>query len=293
MGNILDKIAFRIRQKDILIQIIVLNILVFLIVNLFNIITILFKVQSIDLLKYIAVPSSLPILYHRFWTVLTYMFVHENVLHIFFNMLLLYCFGQIFLNYFNQKNLGSLYILGGIAGAALYVIAFNTIPYYIDMKNSLMIGASASVMAIIFAATFYNPNFRVNLLLIGQVKILYIALIIFILDFISLGDRSNAGGHIAHIGGAILGYIYAKQYLKGKNIVNWLNKIIDAIVNIFKKKPKKMKVKYKRAETDYEYNEQKNKDSAEIDSILDKVLKSGYSSLTEKEKKRLFDASKK
>lgn len=293
MGNIIDNIKQRFKQKDVLIQLIIINISIFLILSVIGIITTLFKLHGIGILGYISVPSNLEILPKRFWTVFTYMFVHKEFLHIFFNMLLLYWFGQIFLTYFSQKNLGSLYILGGLAGAALYILAFNTIPYYIEMDYPPMIGASASVTAIIAAAAFYNPRLEISLLLFGRIKIIYIVLFILVIDIISLVDQSNSGGHVAHIGGAIIGYVYARLYLKGKDITRWMSRILDFITNLFKPKPPKMKVKYKKAETDYEYNERKRKESGDIDQILDKVLKSGYGSLTAQEKKQLFDASKK
>lgn len=295
MGIYSDNIKPILKRKDILVRLIVINVCVFLILTVISI-TSLFNVDIRDLvLGYIAVPARLDILATRFWTPLTYMFVHVNFLHILFNMLMLYWFGQMFLTYFSPKNLGSLYILGGLAGAVLFIITFNTIPSFIAMNDAPMIGASASVMAIVFAVAFYRPNQEIGLLFLGRIKIIYIALIIFVLDFIGLTtNASNPGGHVAHIGGAILGYIYAKQYLRGKDITSWLNKILDSIVNLTKpKSKKKMKVKFNKTETDYQYNQRKNNDSQEIDRILDKIKASGYSSLNTEEKKRLFDASKK
>lgn len=292
MGVFTDNIKPILKRKDILIRLIIVNVCVFLFLAILNI-TKLFDVDITDLvISKIAVPARLELLATHFWTPLTYMFVHEGFLHILFNMLMLYWFGQIFLSYFNPKSLGSLYVLGGLAGAALFILAFNTIPMFIRMNGAPMVGASASVMAVIFAAAFYRPNAEIVLLLFGRVKIIYIAIVIFILDFIGLSSTSNPGGHVAHIGGAIAGYMYAKQYLKGKDIVQWLNKIIDSIVNLFKPS-KKMKVKTRRTETDYEYNSRKQSQTEEIDRILDKIKKSGYNSLNPEEKKRLFDASKK
>ena len=161
------------------------------------------------------------------------------------------------------------------------------------MNHPPMIGASASVMAIIFAAAFYRPDAEVSLFMLFRIKVVYIAIFMFILDFISL-DSNNSGGHVAHIGGAIVGYIFAKQYLKGKDITRWINKIIDRIVNLTKPADKKkMKVKYKKREADYDSHQRKNNETEEIDRILDKIKSSGYSSLNAEEKKRLFDASKK
>lgn len=294
MGIYSDNIKPILRRKDILIRLIVINVCVFLALAAINV-TKLFNIDITDIVvDYIAIPARLEILATRFWTPLTYMFVHENFFHILFNMLMLYWFGQIFLTYFSPKNLGSLYILGGLVGAALFVLTFNTVPLFVTMNNAPMIGASASVMAIIFAVAFYRPNQEIGLLLLGRIKIIYIALIIFVLDFIGLSGTSNPGGHVAHIGGAIMGYIYAKQYLRGKDILGWFNKIIDWFANLSKPKSRtKMKVKHKKTETDYEYNQRRHNESEEIDRILDKIKSSGYTSLNTEEKKRLFDASNK
>lgn len=292
MGILKDNIGPILRRKDILIRLIVINVSIFLILTIINL-TKLFEVNITDtVIDYLVVPSNLSQLASRFWTPLTYMFVHLDFFHILFNMLVLYWFGQIFLAHFNAKNLGSLYILGGLAGALIYILAFNTIPLFAKMDNAVMLGASASVMSIVFAAAFYRPNTEVFLFFLFRVKIIYIALIIFILDFIGITGESNPGGHIAHIGGALMGYFFAKQYLQGRDITKWLNKTIDSIVN-FTKPSKKMKVKHKKTETDYEYNQRKNNQSEEIDRILDKIKAAGYTSLTKEEKKRLFDASNK
>ena len=298
-----DNIKPILKRKDILIRLILINAGVFLLLSLLNI-GWLFEVDLANtLVRYLAVPARLDVLPSRFWTVLTYMFVHQNFLHILFNMLIFYWFGKIFLTSFNSKNLLALYILGGLAGAAIYILAFNTVPALVKMNSIPMIGASASVMAIIFGIAFYRPNYEIGLLLLGRIKIVYIALILFVLDFIGIGNNpntemgmqtANTGGHIAHIGGAILGYVYAKLYLKGRDITRWFNKTIDFIVNIFKPSSKpKMKAKYNKRENDYDYNQRRNNTNEEIDRILDKIKKSGYSSLSKEEKKQLFDASKK
>lgn len=290
-----EDIKYRFRQKDILMKLIIINVTIFLLFVLASVIATLFKLGNIyTVTEYLGVSSDVSVLIKRPWTLFTYMFIHDydGILHILFNMLFLFWFGQIFLTYFSSKNLGSLYVLGGVAGALLYIVLFNTIPYYIEMPRLPMIGASGAVTAIIFAASFYNPNHRVNLLLFGSVRIIYIALFIFVVDFLALKSNTNPGGHVAHIGGAILGYLYAKQYQKGKDITRWVTRLMDSFSNLSKPKTK-MKVKYKRKETDYEYNKRKHNETQDIDKILDKIKASGYSSLTQDEKKRLFDASKK
>ncbi len=292
--GVFDTIKHRFKQKDILVQLIIINVVVFFIFVIAAMIGKLFKLPSIDLIPYIGTTSDVHLLIKRPWTVFTYMIAHKDFLHILMNMLMLFWFGQLFLRYFSPKNLGSIYLLGGLAGAALYALTFNTIPYYIDMNHPPMIGASASVMAIIFAAAFYKPDAEVSLFMLFRIKVVYIAIFMFVIDFISLDSNTNSGGHVAHIGGAIVGYVFAKQYLKGKDITRWINKIIDWIVNLTKPSDKKkMKVKYKKREADYEFNQRKNQATEEIDRILDKIKSSGYSSLNTEEKKRLFDASKK
>lgn len=296
MGVFRDNIQPILKRKDILVRLIVINIVLFLVLIGVNI-TRLFGVDVTDtIVGYVAVPARLDVLATRFWTPFTYMFIHDNkdFLHILFNMLMLFWFGRMFLHYFSPKNLGSLYILGGLAGALLYIVAFNTIPLLIEMNNVPMVGASASVMAIIFAVAFYRPDQEIALFIFGRIKIIYIALILFVLDFIGIGNMANSGGHLAHIGGAIVGYVYAKQYIHGRDITKGVNRMIDKVVDLFKSKPtKRMKVKHKKTETDHEYNQRHHNNSEEVDRILDKIKASGYTSLSDNEKKRLFDASKK
>lgn len=295
MADIIDRIKYQYKTGNILIRLIFINIGIFLIIKIFGVFFTLFKIETFNLLQFVAVPSQPEILLRRFWTPFTYMFVHEGFWHILFNMLWLYWFGKIFLEYFNGRQLGSIYVLGGLSGALLYILAFNLIPYYLDLGNSWMIGASAAVMAIVMAAAFYRPEVQLHLFLLGRIKIIYIALFVFVLDFISLDDLSNPGGHLAHIGGAISGYLFAVRYRKGKDITNGIGKMMDHIANLFKKKPKKtkMKVSHRRAESDMDYNYRKHQEQEEIDNILDKLKHSGYSSLSADEKKKLFDASKK
>ncbi len=295
MADIIDNLKHRYKTGTVLTRLIFINVLVFIAIKVINVIFVLFNIYAFEVITFLGVPSHIPILVKRLWTPISYMFVHEGFLHILFNMLWLYWFGRIFLQYFTGRTLGSLYILGGLAGAFLYILAFNTIPYYVDMGRGWMIGASAAVMAIVMGAAFYKPEVSLNLLFIGKIKIVYIAIFAFVLDFLSLGSPTNPGGHVAHIGGALFGYFFATQYLKGKDITHWMSKIIDWFVGLFKPRTKtpKMKVEHVRNETDWDYNKRKNTEQKEIDRILDKLKKSGYNGLTTEEKRKLFDASKK
>jgi len=291
MDNFLLKIKQIFKNGNTLTRLIYINAGVFIIIRLALIVCTLFKLEDFIFTINLQMPSSLYLLSIRPWTLFTYMFIHYDFLHIIFNMLWLYWFGMIFLQVFNEKQLGALYILGGLAGGTLFILSYNTFPYFSDVNEfSFLIGASASVMAIVFAIAFYRKNFEINLLLIGRVKLIYLAVGIFLLDLLTI-TSDNTGGHIAHIGGALLGILFAMQMKKGKDLTTPVVRLMDWFANIRKPKPK-MKVTFHKREKDYTYNENRNKDNADIDAILDKLKRSGYESLSSEEKKRLFDASK-
>ncbi len=297
MADFINKLKLKYKHGNVLMRFIYINLAFFVVIKIVSLFTMLFNIYNFDLVTILGVPSGLYQLIRKPWTLFSYMFTHEQILHILFNMLWLYWFGKIFLQYFTGRVFGSLYVLGGLGGALLYILAFNYIPYFSAMDRSWMIGASASVMAIVMGTSFYRPDVKLNFLLIGQIKIVYIAAAAFIIDFLSLGNGVNEGGHVAHIGGAIIGYVFATQYRNGKDITAWVGKLIDWFVNLTKPRKKnkkaKMKVHYQRRESDMEYNARKRSQQDEIDAILDKLKTSGYNGLSAEEKRKLFDASKK
>lgn len=291
--NIIDELKDSFRQGSILTKFIYLNIGVFLAVKIVQIFLYLFNSpdNTMNFLRWLAVSADLSELIRKPWTVFTYMFLHENFIHILFNLLWFYWFGKIFLEYFEQKKLSGVYILGGLAGAVLYILSFNVFPVFGSiLHNSLALGASASVMAIVIAVSFYVPDHTVHMMFFGQVKIKYLAIGVFLIT--SVFDFStNTGGKIAHIGGAFLGYLFTYQFKKGKDITRGINRLIDNIVSFFKPR-QKMKVTYKRPKTNMEFNRQKAEKQKDIDRILDKISKGGYESLTKKEKEILFKMGK-
>ena len=292
MDDFISKIKYNFKQGSILSKLIYINVGLFLIVRLLSVAFILFNMNADTVLFWLQVPSSPIQLLYRPWTLLTYMFTHFDFLHIIFNMLWLYWFGGLFLNFFNERQLGGLYILGGLAGAILFVLAYNIFPYFQNVASfSYLMGASASVMAIVFAVSFYRKDLEINLFLIGRIKLIYLAIFTLVIDLLAM-TSDNAGGHIAHIGGALFGMWFASRIRNGKDLTAPMNRLIDWFVNLGKRKPK-MRVTYKRNETDYEYNARKHQESVDLDTILDKLKRSGYESLSAEEKKRLFDASKK
>lgn len=291
--NIIDELKDSFRQGSILTKFIYLNIGVFVAVKIVQIFLYLFNTpdNTMNFLRWLAVSADLSEVIKKPWTVITYMFLHENFIHILFNLLWFYWFGKIFLEYFEQKKLAGVYILGGLAGAVLYILSFNIFPVFESiMHNSLALGASASVMAIVISVSFYVPDHTVHMMFFGQIKIKYLAIAVFLLT--SVFDFStNTGGKIAHIGGAFLGYLFTYQYRNGKDITRGVNRFTDAVVSYLKPR-KKMKVTYKRPKTDMEFNRERVEKQKEIDGILDKISKGGYESLTKKEKEILFKMGK-
>ncbi len=266
-----------------------INIAVFLAVKIAGVFLFLFAVpeSQFSMINWLAVPAGIDQLLTRPWTIITYMFYHEGFFHILFNLLWFFWFGQIFINYLNEKKLLTVYILGGLGGAALYILAFNAFPVFQEiLPVSKALGASASVIAVVIAISVYAPNHTINLLLFGPVKLKYIALVTIIIDILSI-TGANSGGHIAHLGGALVGFLYIRQFHKGKNPAHGFEKFMDKIFSIFKPRPK-FKVTHKRSMTDLEYNKEKAKKQEEVDKILEKIARSGYDSLSKEEKETLF-----
>lgn len=292
--TIIGELKEQFRKGTNLLKLIYINAAVFIVMAILQIIAVLSNNPLIasSVIGFLAVPASFSALILKPWTIITYMFLHEGFFHVLFNMLWLYWFGRIFSDYFDQKKLVSVYILGGLSGALLYILSFNIFPAFTEVINvSIALGASASVMAIVVATAAYVPDYSVHLFLIGRVKIKYIALGIFLLT--SVFDFSvNTGGKIAHIGGAIFGYIYAVRYKQGKDTGKWINNMIDSVATWFKPK-KNMKVSYKKPMTDIEYNKMKADHQEQINKILEKISKGGYDSLTKEEKEILFKESQK
>ena len=281
--------TFSLPKNSTLVNLIYINIGVFLAAKLIGIVCTLFNLNSFSALSYLHLTAQINLLLKQPWSVLTYMFLHTDFFHLFFNMICLYGFGKLFLNYFSQKQLVGLYLLGGLGAGICFIVAYNIFPYFENAVNkSFLLGASGSIMAIILAIALYIPNFEIQLLFIGKIKLKWIAMAMILISVFNT-TSSNAGGEFAHIGGALIGIIYMYLYKKGKDIVSPINKLIDKITTLCKPKPK---IKFsKQPKSDAFYNQQRKNDQQTLDTILDKVKKSGYSSLSDKEKKQLFDTS--
>jgi len=287
--SIWDEIKSSFRLGSNLTRLIYINLGVFLVFALLRVLLFFAASSSGWITGFMAVPANLQSLMIRPWTIVTYMFYHEDFLHILFNLLWLYWFGQLFLQFFAQRQLTWVYLLGGISGAFLYIIAFNLLPPFKGYAEvSLALGASASVLAVVIAVATLQPNYTVYLLFLGAVRLKYLALATVIIDIISI-PVSNAGGHIAHLGGALFGFLYVVALRSGTDLA----KPFYSISSIKLPKRNRMKVTYRSHNADYDYNYRKVQRQKQIDDILDKIARSGYDSLTKEEKDILFKANNK
>lgn len=300
MADILDDLKRTFRQGNIVVRLIYINVAVFVLGLLLAVVLGLFNIDINYLLRDLYLPADLLQLLRRPWTLITYMFMHAGIWHLLGNMLWLYWFGKLFLYFFSSKHLRGLYVVGGLAGALLYIVAYNLFPAFsTQLYSATLVGASASVLAIAIATAVREPDFRINLIFIGPVKLKYFALFIVLFDVLYV-ESDNAGGHLAHLGGALAGWWFVRGLGQGYDVTHWVNVCIDAVGGLFHKrerKPRKPKMKVhvnnargNRA-ADYEYNARKKTQSDEVDRILEKLKKSGYGSLSEEEKRKLFEAS--
>ena len=282
------------KPDNILEKLIIINVFVFIVLALCK-----FSFSGIFytdyIFKNISLPSNPREFLYKPWTLFTYFFTHETFFHILFNMLFLYWFGILLQEFLSKQKLLALYLLGGLAGGIAYLIIYNTFPHL--MRRSYMIGASASVYAIVIGSATLSPNYRMFLLLFGPVKIKYIALVYVFVSFINISGH-NPGGNIAHLGGALLGFLFINQLRKGND---W-SKPITGISNFFKSFPfrknfiRARKIRFrKEKDNNYHFSEDFSKDFSQetIDSILDKISESGYEKLSSREKQILFEAGKK
>jgi membrane associated rhomboid family serine protease len=241
----------------------------------------------------VSLPISIEGFIYRPWTLITYMFVHFDLMHIFWNMVTLFWFGQILSNFTDSRKIIPLYLMGGIAGG-LITMLFNLLPFFHGFIGTHLLGASAGVTAIIIAAATLVPHYRINMLFIGEVKLIYVALFVLFIDVLSVASYNNVGGNLAHLGGALMGYVFIQQFKCGTDLSKGINSFFERIQSMFRSAPRsKMKVAYKRSVSDEEYNYQRNVNQQQIDAILDKISKAGYESLSKQEKEILFKASKK
>ena len=288
--TIWDEIKESFKEGSALTRLIYINLGVFLVIRILNVFFFL-SGTPFPFMDWLALPADFGLLASRPWTLITYMFLHFEFLHILFNLLWLYWMGQIFLGYFDQGKLVTIYLLGGIFGGLFYVAGYNSFPAFSQIvSDSRLLGASASVIAIVAALAVHAPNHTLHLMFIGPVKMKYIALISILMYVIGISS-TNAGGNLAHLGGAFCGAIYVLQLRRGNNRNKKEIGLFSDLKKVFSPKPK-VTLSYRKPVDDIEYNRQKNQDQKRMNEILEKISKSGYDSLSKEEKEILFRMGK-
>lgn len=273
------------------IRLIIVNVAIFLLLSLLFVISKLADLPFLNevVREHFTIPPRIDDFLQRPWTLITYSFAHSQfeIFHILFNMLALYWFGRLFVEYLGSAKLIAVYILGAIVAAALYLALFNSVPFFMERSNfSGMVGASGAVFAVMTGIATLLPDYSFYLLFLGPVRIKYIVAFYIVISFIGMVGE-NAGGNVAHLGGAMLGYLYIKQLQAGNNLGGWITRFLDFLT--FKRS--KVRLTYRRKSP--REKPAKKTSQEEIDAILDKISVGGYESLSREEKEKLFNASEK
>lgn len=302
MSNIVDDIKREFaKSENSLVKIILINTAVFLILLISKVVLTLSQTKAVYdwMLSMISLPASTNAFIFKPWTLITYFFTHEDIFHILFNMLFLYWFGRLVDEYLGAKRVVALYLLGGIAGGVFFMLIYNVLPYFQPYLNGPpMIGASAAAFAVAVGASTLLPNYTFNLIFLGPIRIKFIALFYIILS-LAQTTGPNAGGNLAHLAGALVGYVFIKLLQNGTDLGKPLYAIMNGWSKLFRKRPS-MQVTYREKQVYRSTSVYSSSSSSttievpnqtEIDTILDKISKSGYESLTKEEKQKLFKAS--
>ena len=272
-------------SRSIVEKIIVINIILFVLTYFFNTLSFLFKVDENLILEWFSLQPEFDILLYKPWTIVSYGFLHIGFFHILFNLLVLFYFGNLFLDFFKPKQFLTYYFLGIISGGLVYMLSYNYLPG-LKTQQTLLVGASAGVTAIVIGIASHIPQYALRFRFIGSIKLSYIAIAMVLLDVVQI-PNGNAGGHLAHLGGALLGFIMTRYLDQGSGLLRWTDQL-------FRPKEKRpLKTVYKSDKRPYRPAVNKSNDQAKIDAILDKISKSGYDTLTKEEKDFLFKAGKK
>jgi len=284
-------VLYKFKTLNIANKLIVINIAIFL---LFFIASFLFNTSSEVLMQWFVLPEEPIEVLKQPWSLLTYSFLHGGFTHILFNMIWLNFFSKFILNLFSEKRFLTVYLLGALYGGLLFVTAYNVFPVF-QSKAGYLLGASASVSALMVFAATYSPNISFRFFMV-TIKLWQLAVGLFLLDLFRLGSGTNPGGMLSHVGGAVFGYVYAVQLAKGNDIGLWFEKIVASLVNLFKTKkntPFRKVHKTPKNTSKKKTTSVKDERQIKIDGILDKIGKSGYESLTKQEKDFLFKAGDK
>ncbi len=273
----------RFKERSVVEKLIILNILVFILTYLLNTASFLFNYDDNILVDWFALKPSFEQLLYGPWTLVTYGFLHVGFFHILFNLLILYYFGNLFLDFFTSGQFLTYFLLGVVSGGLIYMIAYNYLPA-LKTQQTILVGASAGVTAIVVGIASHIPNYSLHFRFLGSIKLMYIAIVMVVLDIVQI-PAGNAGGHLAHLGGALMGFVLTRYMKNGRGVAEWWSNQWSG------RKKAPLKTVY-RSDPSMKKDVRVEYDQKRIDSILDKISKSGYETLTKEEKDYLFKAGK-
>lgn len=291
------------KPNNTLVQLILVNVVIFLVLLITKVSLTMAQNPGYGfIMSQLLIPGDLNAFLHKPWTLFTYFFTHEEIFHILYNMLFLYWFGRLIDEYLGNRRLMGLYIMGGVAGGLLYLAMYTLVPYFQNQADTArMLGASAAAFSVAVGAATLLPNYTFHLLFFGPVRIKYIVFFFIILS-IAQSAGSNAGGNLAHLGGALMGFAYVKLLQNGTDLGRPIYWLADGWSNLLRPKPA-VKVSYRQrsnantqastyvSPSGATATSASTPDQDEVDTILDKISRSGYESLTREEKQKLFRAS--
>ena len=294
MSDWQQKLRYKYATANVLEKLIALNLLFFVLTYAFQTIAFFFEAQGNFFVDWLIFPSNPFEFIFQPWSIVTYAFLHSGFFHILFNLVVLYFSGRIFLEFYAPQKMVNFYVLGAIFGALIFMLSFNLFPVFKTLGSSRLIGSSAAVMAILIGIATKVPNYGLRLFLFGNVKLWHIAVVFVILDFIRI-PFGNPGGHLAHLGGAFIGYYYSKQLDKGNDLGSFVTSIMHYFQSLFDgsaRSKRNMKTVHKSKSKKSTSTVSKSEKQKRVDQILEKIGKSGYEGLTKAERGFLFDAGK-
>lgn len=284
MSNWYINLKTKFASVNIVEKIIYINVIVFLVTYLFKTISFLTGIDESFIVTWFALSPYFSTLIIKPWTIISYGFLHEGLIHILFNLFILYFIGNLFLDYFNRKQFLVYYFLGVIFGGMVFMLSYNYFPA-LKTRETFLVGASAGVTSIIIGVASLIPNYALRFRFIGDIKLLYIAIILIAIDIIQI-PNGNAGGHLAHLGGALIGFLLTTRLNKGKSLILWMESLLQP------KQKSPLSTVHRREKTSVQKKESSNDRQKKIDEILDKISKSGYDALSKEEKDFLFKVGK-
>ena len=284
--NFIDQMKYRYQTFGVVERLIFIIVVCFVLPFLMETVFFLFKIPFDQFFSWFQLSDVFEDLLYRPWTIVTYAFFHGDFWHIFWNLIFLHFAGRMMVNLFKPQLFVNTFFLGVLVGGLTFVLSYNFFPVF-QGKSPLLIGSSAGVMAVLIFMCSYMP-FKDVRVFVFNVKLIYIGLLFIFWDLIKIPE-SNSGGRLAHLGGALIGFLYQRSIVRGNDFGKWISNFLKSVSSLFSFNRTPIRKVYRSPKPK---PKQKDVNQEKIDEILDKISQSGYESLTKEEKEFLFRAGK-